>query len=389
MSRNIPLGEAEGQKLEFKGKDALKHLPNISREVVAMLNSGGGEIWIGLGEEHGRAVRIEPVENADREISRLRDHLSDAIEPSPIATEINVEAVGIENNGTILRVWVKPSSGRRPYDLREGTARHFLKRIDDRLRPMTREEIISNPAAVDSGRSKALRKIENARKHQSREENFWLRIQPVDDGNLELGNDFQPYFSDYQRTGNRNAGWNFIDPYSRIEREGEAIKFGHKEGPCVRVFRDGAIEFTMPVINLYWKNATDFLNRVNGKEIWPYCLLEYPTSIFRLASAIYREKHLSSERFLAELALFGAKDWTLRPHSPMSLRYKLAAPKALEADEIVLDEPVDFSRKQIVEEPDRCAFRLVTKIYFKFGLWEEDMPLEFNQATGRLVLPGT
>jgi hypothetical protein len=253
---------------------------------------------------------------------------------------------------------------------------------------MTREEIIPNQAGVDSGRSKALRKIENARKHQRNGENFWLRIQPVDDGNLELGKDFQVYFSDYQKTGNRNGGWNFVDPYSRIEREGGAIKFGHDEGTCVRVFRDGAIEFTMPIINLYWKNATDFLNRVNGKEIWPYCLLEYPTSILRLASALYQERILRSDTFIAELALFAARGWTLRPHSPMSPRHKLANPKPLEADEIVLDEPVVFTRNQIVEEPDRCAFRLVTQVYFKFGLWEEDMPLEFNQVTGKLVLPG-
>ena len=217
MSESIPLGQAESQRLEFKGKDALKHLPNVSREVVAMLNSGGGEIWIGLGEEHGRAVRIEPVENAEREISRLRDHLSDAIEPPPIAAEIHVETVSTAKTTVhVLRVSVKPSKERRPYDLREGTARHFLKRIDDRLRSMTREEIITltKPALIPAA-VKRSRKIENARKHQRNGENFWLRIQPVDDGNLELGKDFQVYFSDYQKTGNRNGGWNFVDPYKQ------------------------------------------------------------------------------------------------------------------------------------------------------------------------------
>jgi hypothetical protein len=61
MSRRIPLGETESQKLEFKGKDALKHLPNVSRAVVAMLNTAGGDIWIGLGEEQGRAVRVDAI----------------------------------------------------------------------------------------------------------------------------------------------------------------------------------------------------------------------------------------------------------------------------------------------------------------------------------------
>ena len=154
------------------------------------------------------------------------------------------------------------------------------------------------------------------------------------------------------------------------------------------MFRDGAIEFTMPIINLYWKNATDFLNRVNGKEIWPYCLLEYPTSILRLASALYQERILRSDTFIAELALFAAGVGRCGPTHQCRLATSSRNPKPLEADEIVLDEPVVFTRNQIVEEPDRCAFRLVTQVYFKFGLWEEDMPLEFNQVTGKLVLPG-
>ena len=83
MNDPIPLGQPEGERLEFKGRDVLRHLSNVSREVVAMLNASGGDIWIGLVEEQGRAVRVEAIENPAREINRLRDHFSDAIEPSP------------------------------------------------------------------------------------------------------------------------------------------------------------------------------------------------------------------------------------------------------------------------------------------------------------------
>jgi predicted HTH transcriptional regulator len=167
MTMNIPLGQAESQKLEFKAKDALKHLPNVSREVVAMLNSSGGEVWLGLGEEHGRAVRIDPIEHPDREINRLKDHFSDAIEPSPIAGEIDIKAVCCEG-GTVLRVSVNGSKQRRPYDLREGTARHFLKRVDDRLRSMSRVEIFheQSSASTDSVRNKAVKNLWDAQQRQ-------------------------------------------------------------------------------------------------------------------------------------------------------------------------------------------------------------------------------
>jgi hypothetical protein len=384
MSDGIPLGQAEGQKLEFKGKDALKHLPNVSREVVAMLNSEGGEVWIGLGEESGRAVRSESIEHPNREINRLRDHFSDAIEPSPIQGEIRVEAFCDEAKGSVLKVSANPSAGRKPFALREGTARHFLKRVDDRLRSMAREEIIPRRAGFDSARRDALRKIRNAQGQERSRQRFWLRIQPVGGGKLNLGKNFDDYFRDSRKTGNRSIGWNFVDPYQRLEREGNGIRFGLET--CVRVFSDGAIDFTMPIINLYWKSV-DGVSRAAAKEIWPYCLLEYPASIFRLASTIYKDHHFDSDTFLADLVLFGLRDWTLRPHSPVSFGYKLANPKPFEFDEIVLDEPTNFTSKQIRDEPDRCAFRLVTQVYWSFGLWEEDMPVEFNQDTGKLVLP--
>lgn len=390
MNDSIPLGEAEGQKLEFKGKDALKHLANVSREVVAMLNSGGGEIWIGLGDEHARAVRIEPIENALREISRLRDHLSDAIEPSPIAGEIEIEPVGARDDGPVLRVSVIPSR-HEPYALREGTARHFLKRVDDRLRVMTREELIQGFGLVrtraDTFHAKALEKLRLAQEVQRTKERMWLRIQPVGDIELKLDRSFQDYFSNPLKTGNRGAGWNFIDPYQRIKRGTDgSILFGEAEGIHVQIFPDGAVEFRMPIINLYWKTVGG-PNQANGKEIWPYCLLEYPTSVFRLSSTIYREHNLISDRFLADLGLFGIKDWLLRPYSPQSIRFRLANPKKLDFDEIVLDEPANFTREQITGQPDRCAFRLVTQIYWRFDFDEQDMPAEFDQVAGRLVLP--
>jgi predicted HTH transcriptional regulator len=88
-----PVGQRESQHLEFKSKDALKHLASVGREVVAMLNSEGGDVWVGLREADGVAVTLEPIKNLDREIGRLRDHFSDSIEPAPGPGEIDFDKI--------------------------------------------------------------------------------------------------------------------------------------------------------------------------------------------------------------------------------------------------------------------------------------------------------
>ena len=57
--KRIPLGRHETSTLEFTQKDSLSHPESIGREIVGMLNSGGGEVWIGIKEQDGTAVSIE------------------------------------------------------------------------------------------------------------------------------------------------------------------------------------------------------------------------------------------------------------------------------------------------------------------------------------------
>ena len=82
MSRRVPLGRKEDFHLELKGRDALDDPEKIAREVVAFLNAEGGDVWVGLGEEAGRAVKVEPIPDPEREQRRLVDYLIETIEPS-------------------------------------------------------------------------------------------------------------------------------------------------------------------------------------------------------------------------------------------------------------------------------------------------------------------
>jgi hypothetical protein len=386
MNQEIPFGQTENERREFKGREALKHLSNISREVVGMLNASGGEIWVGIAEEQGRATRLEAIENAMREVHRLRDHFCDAIEPSPIVNEITVERVPIRDKQDLLKIRVKPVKGRAPYALREGTARHFVKRVYDRLRPMSREEIFH--VQPDGPHEIALNKTLAARRRYQQTERLWLRIQPVGEADLRLSPDFREYFTNALRTGNRLTGWNFVNPDTEFKPTPGEVRHGREGETCVRVFRDGAIELTMPIINLYWKTSGG-PGQTDVNEIWPYVLLEYPASVFRLAGKIYLEGGVQVDAVLADLALFGIHDWTLRPDSPVSFSYKAAEPKGFEGKEIVSAEPLSFSLEEVINEPDRCAFRLVRRVYEAFGLFEEQMPAEFDRDSGKLILPGS
>jgi hypothetical protein len=238
---------------------------------------------------------------------------------------------------------------------------------------MSREEIFHVSGHLDEAHRIALRKIASAREQQQNRKVFWLRIQPIGEAQIQLARDYREYFVNPLKTGNRVSGWNFVDPYGEFEARPDVVRKGRDGEICVEIFRDGAVQLTMPIINLYWK-TTGWLGDAQPNEIWPYTLLEFPASIFRLASTIYREHQFDAQEILADLALFGVKGWTLRPFSPVSFGYKLAKPRPFEKDEIVAAEPLTFSLTEVEEGPDRCAFRLVRRVYEAFGLFEEEMP---------------
>lgn len=393
MNSQIPIGQRENQQLEFKSRDALRHLASVGRAVVAMLNSEGGDVWIGLREADGVAVTLEPIHNLDQEIGRLRDHFSDSIEPAPGPREVDFEKVEEPGVGAALRLRIQPVSDSGPRALREGAARLFIRRVGDRVRPMSHEEIASRFMAQHTRRddvaSEANHKMLDARDHWlSKGRALWLRIQPLNDLEIRFRSedDFRKYFADPRVTGNRAAGWNFVNPYERLKREGSALSHGN-EGHGVRICRDGTVEFTVPIENLHWKSASGRTD-AEANEIWPFCLLEYPISIFRLASTLYRDHaHQRLGPVLADMALFGLQGWTLRPYSPRSFGYRLHSPKPFDEENLLLPKPLTFQPDEILREPDRCGFRLVQQVYERFGYWEKEVPQEFDRESGRLVFP--
>ncbi len=393
MTSQIPIGQRESQRLEFKSAEALRHLASIGREVVAMMNTEGGDVWIGLREADGIAVTVEPVQNPDHEVGRLQDYFSDSIEPAPGPREIMYEQIHDAGGGVLLRLRIQPVSESGPRALREKAARLFVRRVGDRIRPMSHEEIatkFSPTRSTNDPVAKAGRKMLEARDFWlGKGKILWLRIQSIHDLDFRFRSegDFRKYFADPAATGNRSAGWNFVNPYESVRRESGAIVHGSDEAHWVRLYRDGGIEFTMPIENLYWKSVSG-RSEVRAKEIWPYSLLEYPISVFRLARAIYND-HARNKLgpVLGDMALFGLQGWTLRPYSPRSFGYRLSTQEPYREENLLFQKPLTYTPDEILEEPDRCGFRLVDQVYDRFGYWEKEIPQELNQESGRLVIP--
>ena len=395
------LGSRESQTVEFTSRDALKDLPEIAREVVAMLNAEGGEVWIGVREEAGRAIAIEPIANLEAEVRRLRDHLIDTIEPSPNEREVTVSEGGTAE-GLLIRIAVKPEQRRKPYARTGRSARLYVTRVEDRLRSLTRDEIAeaftkTAETGVPHDEGEACKLLEQEltweleRPATGARQLFWLRLLPSGKAELDLGRVRQSgLLTDRDRTGGERFMASFTDAYAWGRQEPE-VKQGQlvvgKEGDYwLVVDRASGLGFTAPLESLR-------ANPVLPGELLLYSLhlLEYPISVLRLAGALSADPNLWERPdrvpalWTAHMALFGLRGWTLRPGTPdpWGALTARAPAKPFPDDYFALDRPLVFSTQQVREEPDRCAFRLVARLYEAFGYSEDAIPRQFDRRSGR------
>lgn len=403
MPEAIPLGQKENERLEFKARASLETPEDIAREVVAMLNAEGGEVWIGLREEGGRAVAVDPVPDPDRELGRLQDYLIDTMEPPPDSSEVELQRLD-EESGSVLRIRMKPQEERRPYSFLRRGGRHFVIRVGARLRTMTREEIAERFSRSGS-RSDTSHLHEVFGKLNSRLENLqkagrggflWLGLLPAVPEPLQL--DFQrveesDLLIDPAKTGNRRVGSNFTAAYTLGRRlpahhkdpQGGYLLVGKEDVFWLKVYRRGIIELEIPLVSL-WKGGQE-------RALDPGILMEYIVSIFRLAGVLYGDRGFwtkeipASTLVVAQLVILGLEGWSLpkalQPEWPFLKERKR---EVYREHDLVLDRPAVFDLSEIREEPDLCGYRLVEQVYEAFNLSWKDIPL-FDRKTGRLVLP--
>jgi len=385
MTRAIPLGQVEGPKLEFKSSESRPI--DIAREVVALLNAAGGEIWWGIKAENETAVAEDPFSDGEARRRDLQNHLIDTIEPSPrIPDEVALELVSARGAGQIMRIEVtRLGQGRAPAAQIKDQGRRFWIRVGDRVRIMTRDEVATkfkteeNP---DSSLEKRLL-VDREAVQGSKKPSFWMMIQPhpeLSHQDLKLADPaLKELLTNPLATGNRRSGWNFVVELEQPKVERRGLGHGYDDDEYVLIRRDGAIVSRVPLERLHWKGG--------DHEIWPYALLEFPVSLMRLAATFFQRWGPNVDYVLVDFAFVGLAGWTLRGGSPRSPAGRFGAPAPFKDRDLVPPRPFRFDRSELLEEPDRCGLRVITFVYEAFGYFEQSIPPEFDRISGKLAFP--
>ena len=388
MDPNVPLGQRETSTLEFKSAEALRNLPSISREVVAMLNHLGGEVWIGLRENDGIASAAEGIESPDEARINVLNHLIEVIEPRiDVPGDLTLDVVG-SGDKALLLISIENREAKRPFAQLRGGGRHFLVRVDHRIRPMTREELFSAARSPrDSGTPKRLPDL-RAKALGNEQPGLWVGFEASPEVSLELQDPaLSRLLLDPRVTGNRLSGWNFrYPPGHGVEPElgARRLEFGRAEYRKTTVWEDGCVEFFAPLDRLQRRATTE-------QEIHALALLEFPVSIARLTRALYSEESVTKgapSKVFADTVLTGAAGWRLPSNPPGTIGYSLDDDPHGELTDgtFSLLSPYAFPWSEFRDRPDRAGYMLVRSIYQAFGLGEEWIPYQYDRKLDGLVL---
>lgn len=389
------IGRPEDDRLEFKGAEILGQPTKVAREIVALLNASGGEVWIGVQERDGVATSFQAIPNAVAARDALWNHLVDTIEPSPLNDEVSIGSVAVPQGGDLIKVAVK-GGPRRPYALLKDRGRQFLIRTGARLRDMSREEVGD---AFRGGESKIGEEESSQRmagveaelvKHLGTPR-FWWTIVPKDPMTIDFEHmkevDRQfclDLLTNSQLSDNRRSGWTMVLDHEapKIGTGGVVHTVGEKAVKhATTISRDGTMTFLAPRTRL--ARSWD----ANSVDIFPFALIELPVSTFRMASKFL--KHFAKEPFpkvIVAAVIGGMKGVKLRPGSPAEPHPPWKEIRTFEDADLVV-QPFEVDGQQLVAKPDAAAYRLVLRLYEQFGFDASDIPREFD-ATDHVLRLG-
>jgi hypothetical protein len=379
----VPIGASESARLEFKAADAMKHPESVIRAVVAMLNSDGGEIWVGLGEENGKAVSVQPLSDAERARVVLRDKMVELIEPTPVGL---VDPVVV---GGIIAIKVRRGSD-RPFALKSGNSRDYLGRFGDRTRALSYEELRE---AFSANRNESSEALSEARKQVGKlrarsDRGLVLIAVPLPEARVSTndsatGRTVEKLMRDHLVTGSRRMGWTFHYENAKVDfLRHELVARVGLDDQVIMTPRGEVVFMTSPN-RLIWSGSR---GPSPERDVHPIVLCELVTSAIRILKELSGPSLFERQpkQWLLHLALLGMHGWTLVGGSPL-LWSVTARAGVLEEDEYAGPD-VLFERAELEKEPDRIALTLLKQLYADFGLTSDQIPPEFDQEAGVLRL---
>lgn len=407
---------SERQHLEFKVTLNHRDPPDrleLLRDIVSLANAGGGYLIIGIRDDgKGRAQRYEPdmigdTQRIKQAVSSLcLEHIRERID----GLEIKLRTIR-GNPLVIVRI---PTSTRIPHMVTFQNSTDFYTRYGDGKREMTmgeiREAFNQDAVALSLSRIKTqLQTItstvlapQRGKTEEEIREGIVPRFLSIEDGNTladetlhrfikEVGN--EPFFrvsvtpispkeglidvaSDPIRTlindppGSRRSGWNMKTTYRQIERFADGIRKGEKNWAYLELLSNCHMEFWAPLDeNFCWRQSPEEFSR--RPRLYPYPVVEYPTTFLRLYRTIVDSLRISSG-FIVDLRYVNLKGYILAPGAPNTIGFMSADrySKPFEGKEIRVPRKIiehDF-------DPDRTAYELIRIVYAAFGFDESAIP---------------
>jgi len=400
---------SERQHLEFKvtinNQNDVERL-ELLRDVTSLANGGGGYIIIGIRDDGtGRAQTYEPILVGDRErikqaiISLCLDHISDRID----GLEVRLRTVN-DNPLVIVRI---PSSIRVPHMVSFQHRTDFYTRYEDGKREMTMSEIreafnqdwvAHRLDGIESQLHTFVNLLPAETSEEAREgisDGIVPRFLGIRDGNIlanetsrsfigEVGD--QPYFriaitslgpeadlidvdSGQIRScienppGSRRMGWNMDVRYSRIERFSEGIRRGEKDYIYLELHSNGHMEFWAHLDDHFcWRQSPEEFKQ--RPRLYPYPVVEYPTTFLRLYKAIIDMAGIGGE-FVIDLHYLNVKGYVLAPNAPNSIGFTSADRYSKPFE----NQHLGIPRRKIKADfdPDKITYEIIQVVYGSFG----------------------
>jgi hypothetical protein len=363
----IPWGRPEGQHLALLEGSALREPTRIAREVVALLNAEGGEVWVGAHRGGDRLVGVESIAQPEAAGRRLREELVDRIEPVLTDDEVEIAIVAAEPGRQLLHLRVRPEPGRRPYAarLREGGLAFVERRGAtnlpmswDRLRLLSsRVEVVrERGVSIEGGVDRAL-----AHRLELPERGLALDLLPSTPIGLELDEaQWEAWATEEPGPGPLEAGW----PFRYAAEVGvEPARWWATQGRhTLALTPSGGLSYRAPLEAMAASTPTSIdLDRLHGRA----------TQILFLAAKVLAGNAWGATPILVDLVLRGARGWAVeaRRAAWSSTAFPLGGARLLDRD-WQADRPAVFRLEEIVGDPRRCAQRLLAALCRAEGLPE-------------------
>lgn len=342
---NLLLGRRESETLEIKAAETLRTMDGrraLARGVVALLNRQSSEpaqLWVGLVEHASVATSLDPLGLQDRaHLDRLRDLLLDAIEPVPhlsVGTPLpDPASLALIPVGPMERWFLcieirGVADASRPFCLRFGNTREFVRRIDARIHALSYDEIVNSGAR----RASTQGELDEARAHHNR----WVkrfgsiagfaftlrRVPPIEAAMPSPPEEWENLLCNPPSEIARPLGWSWSHQSgASVKRRSEFLASGVRMIEKGRVGRylelrgNGDLEFFTGAQDLTWQpHRIDptllNLTQIRG-QLTLLCIAEILVSLFRLSAKLLPGKTTNRPKTLyATASLHGFSDWII------------------------------------------------------------------------------